>query len=41
MATVELRYGDAATLRAMAEEIIAVQKGEIAEMAAWLADNGS
>ncbi len=40
MAKVELRYGRDPTLRKMAEEIVAAQEKEIAEMKAWRAKNG-
>ena len=37
MAEVMLEFGDDPQLRAMAEEIIAAQKAEIATLEAWLA----
>ena len=40
MAKVELRYGRDPALRKMAEEIVAAQEKEIAEMKAWRAKNG-
>ena len=38
-AKVELEFGHDETMRTMAEEIIAAQEREIAEMEAWLAAN--
>ena len=40
MAKVELRYGHDPALRKMAEDIVAAQEREIAEMKAWQARNG-
>ena len=40
MAEVELKYGKDPELRKMAEEIIAAQKKEIANMKKWLATRG-
>ena len=40
MAKVELQYGKDPELRKMAEDIIAAQQKEIAEMEAWLKKNG-
>ncbi len=40
MAKVELRYGKDPALRKMAEDIVAAQGKEIAEMKAWRARNG-
>jgi uncharacterized protein (DUF305 family) len=39
MATIVLEHGDDPQLRALAEEIIAAQQGEIAVLQAWLAEN--
>jgi uncharacterized protein (DUF305 family) len=39
MATIVLEHGDDPQLRALAEEIIAAQRGEIAVLQAWLAEN--
>ena len=39
MAKVELRYGHDPALRKMAEDIVAAQEREIAEMTAWKARN--
>lgn len=41
MANIELRYGKDPELRKMAEQIIAAQEKEIAEMEAWLKAHGS
>ena len=40
MAKVELQYGKDPTLRGMAQDIVAAQEKEIAEMRAWQAKNG-
>ena len=40
MAKVELRYGKDPTLRAMAQDIVAAQAKEIAEMREWQARHG-
>lgn len=39
MAETELKYGDDEAMKALAEEIIAAQKQEIAEMTAWIEEN--
>lgn len=39
MATIVLEHGDDPQIRALAEEIIAAQQGEIAVLEAWLAEN--
>lgn len=39
MATIVLENGDDPQIRALAEEIIAAQRGEIAVLQAWLAEN--
>lgn len=39
MATIVLEHGDDPQIRALAEEIIAAQRGEIAVLQAWLAEN--
>ena len=39
MAEVLLAHGDDPQMRTLAEEIIAAQVGEIAEMTSWLAEN--
>ena len=39
MATIVLEHGDDPQIRALAEEIIAAQQGEIAVLQAWLAEN--
>lgn len=41
MAKIELQYGKDPELRKMAQQIIAAQEKEIAEMEAWLKANGS
>jgi uncharacterized protein (DUF305 family) len=41
MAEIVLRYGKDASVKKLANEIIAAQKNEIAQMQAWLAKNGS
>ena len=41
MAEVLLAHGDDPKMRALAEEIIAAQVGEISEMTAWLAENAN
>jgi uncharacterized protein (DUF305 family) len=39
MATIVLENGDDPQIRALAEEVIAAQQGEIAVLQAWLAEN--
>jgi uncharacterized protein (DUF305 family) len=39
MATIVLEHGDDPQIRALAEEVIAAQQGEIAVLQAWLAEN--
>jgi uncharacterized protein (DUF305 family) len=41
MAEVLLEHGDDPQMRALAEEIIAAQVGEIEQMTTWLAENAN